>query len=154
MAFLRFFYVKKDISSVSGIGKWVGKTGTNNKNRQNTTHAVWGLRPNVLRFWPCVWEPALTQSRTPVRFGFKLSQHGGKNNKNRLEAKRRNSESRSKLVWEVLKRICFLGRRPMFLPLLMSSIAKQWVLMAGLVWELAHRHKAVTSAHRRKARRH
>ena len=34
----------------------------------------------------------------------------------------------------------------MFLPLLMSLVAKQRVVRSGLVRELAHRHKAMTSA--------
>ena len=32
-----------------------------------------------------------------------------------------------------------------FLPLMMSIVAKQRVMRSGLVWELAHRHRAMTS---------
>ena len=47
-------------------------------------------------------------------------------------------------------RKCFL----LFLPLMMSLVAKQRVMMSGLVRELAHRHKAMTSAPKREAQRH
>ena len=39
-------------------------------------------------------------------------------------------------------------------PLMMSLVALQRVMMAGLVRELAHRHKAMPSAQKRKAQRH
>ena len=39
-------------------------------------------------------------------------------------------------------------------PLEMSLVAEQRVMMAGLVRELAHRHKAMPSAQKRKAQRH
>ena len=39
-------------------------------------------------------------------------------------------------------------------PLEMSLVAEQRVMMAGFVRELAHRHKAMPSAQKRKAQRH
>ena len=39
-------------------------------------------------------------------------------------------------------------------PLKMSLVAEQRVMMAGLVREYAHRHKAMPSARKREAQRH
>ena len=66
----------------------------------------------------------------------KLSHHSGENNRP------------SDLKTDISNAQLFLMKRSgiVFLPLMMFLVAQQRVMMAGLVRELAHRHRAMTSA--------
>ena len=89
----------------------------------------------------------------------KLSRHGGKNIgfsslKNMIceSAGRLSANTWTPVSGVKGKRLFF--SEAMFLPRMMSLVAEQRVMMAGLVRELAHRQKAMPSALKREAQRH
>ena len=102
---------------------------------------------DALSYWPVTIVPESKLSHmATAHYGFvtKLSHHEWKN-----------------LGFSSLKNIstmrsCFSVERKRngVFPLMMSIVAKQRVLMAGLVRELAHRHRAVTAARMLEEQRH
>ena len=126
------------------------------KNNKNTTHDDHGLRPHVLSS-AFVAESTLSHN-VEAHHGLvpKLGHHGGKNHrlfkpKNMISLQAGNqgilySRGRTYLVFEPEGR--------WFLPLMMFSVAKQRVMMAGRVRECALRHKALTAARKLEELKH